>query len=138
MEKILKEYPVEIPIVILTEASKIKVLQSENIIHILIAYHRIKLICIRVTIFPVSHQYERLQLLDDTVTAQDTIARALRCNGAASCRTQPSPLKSVSQVDGIIFIYEGTARVSTNDGPEIIMNGTHLVTFRFSSIINGT
>lgn len=163
LKAILNEHPLEIPIVSLTEASKIKVLQSENIIHILIAYPRAKFICKKVTIYPVSHQHVALQLSDDTVaecnddvlavtecvattyasvckfTAQESCARALHAGSAASCRTQPSHLNPITFVDdGVIIINESAAKISTDDGPEVTTNGTHLVTFRSSATINGT
>jgi len=45
----------EVPVISLLEASNIRVLQSDSIIHVLIAYPKIKTICKKVTIFPVSH-----------------------------------------------------------------------------------
>lgn len=41
-------------------------------------------------------------------------------------------------MDGIIIINENTLRVSADDGSEITMNETHIVTFQFSTINNGT
>lgn len=59
------------PIVSLTEATEVKVLQSENIVHILIAYPRVKPICKKITIFTVAHQLVTLQLRDDTIAECD-------------------------------------------------------------------
>jgi len=64
------------PIVSLLKASKIRVLQSANIIHILIAYPRFKSRCKNVAVYPVSHQHILLRLDDDTLAEckDDTFA----------------------------------------------------------------
>ena len=41
LKSVLIEHPTEIPIVSLMEASSIKILQSENIVHVIIEYPRI-------------------------------------------------------------------------------------------------
>lgn len=77
---ILNEHPIEVSIVSLSEASKIKVLQSENVVHILIAYPRVKLICKTITVYPVSHQHVALQMQDDTVAdCNDDILAVNEC-----------------------------------------------------------
>jgi len=161
--KSLVEQALDIPVVSLLEVSNIKVFQSENIIHILIAYPRIKFICKKITIFPVSHQHTILQLQDDIIAeckddvlavtectttthstfcklaAHDTCARALHAGSTALCHSQPSHLDLITYVDdGAIIINESPANISVDDGPEISTTGTHLVTFERLAIINGT
>ena len=69
------------PIVSLLEASRIRVLQSDDIVHVLIAYPRVKFRCKKVTIYPVSHQQVILRLDEDTLakcnedTLRSTIAQ---------------------------------------------------------------
>jgi len=55
LKSVFVDHPTEVPIISLLEASNIRVLQSDSIIHVLIAYPKIKTICKKVTIFPVSH-----------------------------------------------------------------------------------
>lgn len=147
----------------LLEASNIKVIHSENIIHILIAYPRVKSICKKVIIFPVPHQHTVLQYQDNVVaeckdgilavtectkttyttfyklTSHDTCARALHAGSTARCHTQPSQLKDITFVDdGAIIVNENPASISTDGGPDISTNVTHLITFERAAIINGT
>jgi len=57
LKSVLVDHPTQVPIISLLEASNIKVPQSDNIIHVLIACPKIKITCKKVTIFPVSHQH---------------------------------------------------------------------------------
>ncbi|TDG38658.1 hypothetical protein AWZ03_014920 [Drosophila navojoa] len=116
-----------------------------------------------VIILPVSHEHTVLQLQDDTVAecendvlavssctttthtsfckiaSRDTCAQALHAGGKEQCYTQPSQLAPITYVDdGIMVINERPARVSTDDGPEIQVNGTYLITYEHMAIINGT
>jgi len=67
LKSVFVDHPTEVPIISLLEASNIRVLQSDSIIHVLIAYPKIKTICKEVTIFPVSHRHTILQLKENTV-----------------------------------------------------------------------
>jgi len=63
----------------------------------------------------------------------------LRAGNTAQCHTQPSHLRAVTPVDdGIVIINKATARVNTDGGTEVLVKGTHLVTFERSATINGT
>jgi len=151
------------PIVSLLEASKIRVLQSDSIIHILIAYPRVKVKCKKVLVYPVSHYQTILRLDEDTLaeceedtfsvtecvetthdtfcerSRRDTCARSLHAGNTAQCHTQSNHLRAVMPIDdGIVIINEATARVSTDGGPEVLVKGTHLITFEQSATINGT
>jgi len=149
------------PIVSLLKASKIRVLQSANIIHILIAYPRFKSRCKNVAVYPVSHQHILLRLDDDTLaeckddtfavtgcietthhtfcerTRRESCARSLHAGNSAQCHTQPIHLQAITPLD-VVIINEATAHVSTDGGPEILIKGTYLVTFEQTAIINGT
>lgn len=163
LKSILNEHPPEVPIVNLMEASSIKVLQSENIVHVLITYPKIKSVCNKIAIYPVSHQHTILQLQDNIiadcdgdvlatsgctttnfgaickVAKGDNCARALYAGSTANCRSQPSDLRTITEVDdGVIIINDSSAKVSADDGPEISIHGTYLITFERSSMINGT
>ncbi|TDG38408.1 hypothetical protein AWZ03_015170 [Drosophila navojoa] len=73
------------------------------------------------------------------LAVHDTCARRPHSGSVALCRTQPSHLETVTQVDdGVLIINESPAQVTTGDGPTISVNGTFLVTFETSAIINGT
>jgi len=151
------------PIVSLIEASKIRVLQSDDIIHILIAFPRAEARCKKITIYPVSHNHTILRLDENSLAEceKDTFAvtectqtthnsfceRARRESCAtllysgrmAQCHTQPSHLKEIMLVDhGVLIINVATARIRTDDSPEVIARGTHLVTFERVAIVNGT
>lgn len=112
----LLEQPTDTQIISSVEASKIKVLQSANIIYILIASPKIKFSCKKVAVHPVSHQHMVLQIddelaecdkdiltvIDFITTTQDTFcklvlgeccARSLHAGSTARCLTQPSHLK---------------------------------------------
>ncbi|KAH8267405.1 hypothetical protein KR018_008932 [Drosophila ironensis] len=117
----------------------------------------------QVTVFPVSHQHTVLQLRDDVVAecnqgviaitdcvstmygaffkpaTQDTCARGLHAGVTAHCETQASHLSPITLVDdGIRIVNECPAIVSTDDGPNVETNGTHLITFERLAFINGT
>lgn len=151
------------PIVSLLEASKIKVLQSENIIHILIAYPKVEFKCQKVSVYPVSHQQTILRLDEDTLAEcerdtfavtgctvtthntfcerarRETCASSLHAGNTANCHTQPSHLNAIMPIDdGVVVINEATARVRTDDGAEVTVSGTFLITFERSAAINGT
>jgi len=163
LKSVLVDYPTQVPIINLLEASNIKVLQSDNIIHVLIAYPKIKITCKKVTIFPVSHQNTILTLQNNIVAecnndvlavtecvlttfasfckiaAHDTCARGLHAGGIARYKMPASHLSPITLVDdGILIINECPARVSTDDGPGITINGSHLITFERKAFINGT
>ncbi|KPU81751.1 uncharacterized protein Dana_GF27280, partial [Drosophila ananassae] len=163
LKSVLVDHPTEVPVISLIEASNIKVLQSDNIIHVLIAYPKIKFNCKKVTVFPVSHQHTVLQLRDNVVAecnqgvlaitdcvstmygafcklaTQDTCARGLHAGVTAHCETQASHLSPITLVDdGIMIVNECPAVVSTDDGPNIETNGTHLIIFERLAFINGT
>jgi len=55
LKSVLVDHPTQVPFKSLLEASYIKVLQSDDIIQVLIAYPKIKITCKKVTIFSVSH-----------------------------------------------------------------------------------
>nr|ABQ84941.1 env [Drosophila melanogaster] len=151
------------PIVSLIEASKIRVLQSENSIHILIAYPRVKFSCKKVAVYPVSHQHTILRLDEDTLaecehdtfavtgctdtthftfcerSRRETCVRSLHAGNAAQCHTQPSHLREINPVDdGVVIINEAAAHVSTDGSPETLIEGTYLVTFERTATINGS
>nr|AAA28601.1 ORF3 [Drosophila virilis] len=151
------------PIVSLIEASKIKVLQSENIIHILIAYPKVEFRCQKVSVYFVSHQQTILRLDEDTLAEcekdtfavtgctvtthntfcerarRETCADSLHAGNIANCHTQPSHLKAIMPVDdGVVVINEATAHVRTDDDAEVTVSGTFLITFERSATINGT
>lgn len=151
------------PIVSLIEASKIRVLQSDDIIHILIAFPRVEARCKKITIYPVSHNHTILRLDENSLaecekdtfavteciqtthisfcerSRRESCATLLYAGSMAQCHTQPSHLKEVMPVDhGVIIINEATARVRTDDSPEVIAKGTHLITFERVAIVNGT
>jgi len=67
LKSVLVDHPTQVPIISLLEASNIKVLQSDNIIHVLIAYPKIKITCKKVTTFPVSHQHTILTLQNNVI-----------------------------------------------------------------------
>jgi len=163
LKSVFVDHPTEVPIISLLEASNIRVLQSDSIIHVLIAYPKIKTICKKVTIFPVSHQHTILQLKENTVAecnsdvlaitdcvpttyasfcklaTHDTCARGLHAGSTALCETQGSHLSPITLIDdGVIIMNECPAKVSTDDGPEIVTNGSHLITFKRVAFINGT
>jgi len=89
------DHPTEVPIISLLEASNIRVLQSDSIIHVLIAYPKTKTICKKVTIFPVSHQYTILQLKENTVA---------ECNSVQEY-TEPKHLFSLRSFLGLASYY---------------------------------
>jgi len=67
------------------------------------------------------------------------VVRGLHAGGIARCKTQASHLSPITLVDDkILIINECPARVSTDDGPEITINGSHLITFERIAFINGT
>lgn len=67
LRSILNDHHVEVLITSLTEACKIKIVQFENIVHILVAYPKVKFICKKITIFPVSHNHVTLQIQENTI-----------------------------------------------------------------------
>ncbi|KAH8385760.1 hypothetical protein KR009_008992 [Drosophila setifemur] len=73
------------------------------------------------------------------LATQDTCARGLHAGVTAHCETQASHLSPITLVDdGIMIINECPAIVSTDDGPNIETNGTHLITFERLAFVNGT
>jgi len=113
--------------------------------------------------YPVSHQHIILRLDEDTLaeceydtfaltgctdtthftfcerSRRESCARSLHAGSAAQCHTQPSHLQEVTPVDdGVVIINEASARVSTDGSPEILVEGTHLVTFERTATINGS
>ena len=40
--------------------------------------------------------------------------------------------------DGIVVVNDALVEVSVDDGPEVFVNGTYLVTFKRTAFINGT
>ena len=111
LRSILNDHHVEVLITSLTEACKIKIVQFENIVHILVAYPKVKFICKKITIFPVSHNHVTLQIQDETIA---------ECN------------------DDILAVSEcvRTPYASVGKLIEIIVNGAYLITYRFSANIN--
>jgi len=70
---------------------------------------------------------------------RESCARSLHAGSAAQCHIQPSYLQEVPPVDDcVVIINEAAARVSTNGSPEILVEGTHLVTFERTATINGS
>lgn len=133
------------PIVSLIEAYRIRVLQSANIVQILIAYPRVKFRCKKVAVYPVPHQHIILRLDEETLAEceddtfavtgctdithhtfcercrRDSCVRSLPAGNSAQCHTQPSHLQTITPVDdGVVIINEAAARVSTDGGPEIL------------------
>jgi len=160
LKSVFTEQLTDLPIVSLMEVSNIKIFQSDSIIHILIEYPKVKVICKKVLIYPVAHNNTVLQLHDNIVAecaseilavtecattsyatfcklaTHDTCARGIHSGGSAICRTQPSHLEPVTLVDeGIIIINERFASVIVDDGPMITTKGAHLVTFEHSALI---
>lgn len=76
---------------------------------------------------------ECISTIQDTfckLAHHDTCARSLHAGGTTHCNTQPSHLKVITLIDeGVMIVNESPARISTDDGPELLTNGTHLVTF---------
>jgi len=63
-----------------------------------------------------------------TDTTHYTFSERYRRENAAQCHTQPRHLQEVTPVDDGVIINEASARVSTDGSPEILVEGTHLVT----------
>lgn len=153
----------EVPVVNLMEVSKIKILQSEDEIHMLIEYPRIKQTCKKTVILPVSHNHTVLQIRDDIIaecddgifavsdceltnyatfckkSTRESCAREIHAGGVANCRTQPSHLLPVALIDeGTIVINEQHVQVTVDEGPLVMLKGTHLITFEHVAVINNT
>lgn len=62
-----------------------------------------------------------------------------RCLPGLPSTHHPTPRRRHTGVnDGVVIINEAIARVSTDGGPEILIEGTHLVTFEQTATINGS
>lgn len=145
------------------EVASVKVFQSDSIIYFIIKYPIAKLLCRKVVIYPVVHNGTTLQLADNTLAECDdgiwsvtncstattatfcklskesTCAKGLHTGGVAHCETQPSNLEAITLIDdGIIVVNDLPARVSVDDGPEVKVAGTFLLTFTNSAYVNGT
>jgi len=161
LKAIFDEQLTEVPIVSLMDVSKIKILQNNVLVHVIVQYPRVKRICKKVLLFPVAHYHTMLQIennivaeCDDGILAvsgctstnlatfckkapQDTCAKQLHAGGAATCRTRPSNLEPLTIVDdGVIIINEKLTRITIDDGPTTTIIGTHLITFERKAVIN--
>ncbi|KAH8340342.1 hypothetical protein KR074_002460 [Drosophila pseudoananassae] len=69
--------------------------------------------------------------------SHDTCARQLHAGGAATCRTRPSNLETLTIVDdGVIIVNEKLTRITIDDSPTTTIVGTHLITFERKAVIN--
>jgi len=142
LKAIFDEQLTEVHIVSLMGVSKIKIFQSNFVIHIVEQYPKVKLICKKILLFPVAHYHTILQLevntvaeCDDEIPAvsdcsstnlatfckratHDNCARQLHAGGAAACSSRPSNLEPHTVVDdGVIIVNEERSRVVIDDGP---------------------
>lgn len=163
LNTILNENLTDVSVAQLLSVASIKVLASSQIIHFIINFPKPKYVCKKVTILPVAHAGISLQIPEDTVADCQGIIRPLKsCNGSpaamfckednnstcatelhagviAHCNTQPSHLTPVAIVDeGLIIINDSPSVVSLDGEPEQQLNGTHLLAFQHTAMINGT
>ncbi|KAH8292866.1 hypothetical protein KR044_001666 [Drosophila immigrans] len=72
-------------------------------------------------------------------STRESCAREIHAGGVANCRTQPSHLLPVALIDeGTIVINEQHVQVTVDEGPMVMLKGTHLITFEHVAIINNT
>lgn len=147
----------------LMSVASVKVLQSTNALHFIIKFPKIKMACRKVMLYPVAHENAVLQI-DDNVIAEcgdqvlalknctstpggtfcqlspnSSCARELHAGGSASCQMQPSHLDPITWVDdGILIINNRPATVCVDNGTEIWVHGTNLITFNKWARINET
>ncbi len=68
-----------------------------------------------------------------------TCAQGLHSGIVAHCATRSTDLAPISVIDdGIVVVNDALVEVSVDDGPEVFVNGTYLVTFKRTAFINGT
>jgi len=147
--------------------SKIKILQSEDILTFLIKFPLIKFVCKKQHIFPVIQQNKILSFESNvvakcdkkyvilnndckkkTVTSfchalnntENSCLNNLLNDNTASCNTISSHnIPTLDLVDdGIIIINDQPATISVNDDKKILPRGTFLITFENELIVNTT
>jgi len=157
------EEPTDTPIKDILSVASVKIFQSDNILHFIIKFLKIKLACKKITTFPVAHNNVMLRLVDNIIaecngemyaiqncsttpgvtfcrlSAKTTCARELHAGGVAHCETQPSDLHPITYVDeGIMIINDQSAQVRVDNGTSVWIHGTHLVTFSERVTVNET
>jgi len=163
LKSIWLEEPTNTPIGDLMSVASVKVLQSINTIHFIIKFPKIKKACRKIPICPVVHKNFILRLFDNVIAKCDgeshtlqscaaspgatfcrlalesSCAKELHAGGTAHCEIQPSNLEIITHVDdGIIILNDGSARIQVDNGTEIQVQGTHLITFGDRVANNGT
>jgi len=86
LKAIFDEQLTEVPIVSLMDVSKIKIFQSNFVVHIVVQYPKVKLICKKILLFPVAHYHTILQLEVNTVAeCDDGILAVSDCSSTNTC-----------------------------------------------------
>lgn len=148
----------------LMEVASIRVLLDDKFLHFLIKYPRPDMVCKKVTLYPVQHNYTILNFNGENSVADcenqtlpigncnatlttsfcrklvhSTCAQQLHSGGHAYCTSRPSHLESVTIVDeGVVIVNDDTFTVKTNDDIETTITGTFLLTFSGEAKINET
>lgn len=163
LKSIWLEEPTNTPIGDLMSVSSVKVLQSPNSLHFIIKFPKIKFSCRKITIYPVAHKNFILRMPDNVIADCDggthnlqsctvspgatlcrlatetSCAREIHAGGTAHCEIQPSDLEAITEVDeGVIIVNDNPAMIQVDNGTEIRVMGTHLITFNDRARINGT
>lgn len=163
LKSVWLEEPTDTPIGDLMSVSSVKVLQSVNALHFIIRFPKIKFSCKKIIIFPVEQKGFTLRIDDNIIaecdggiymvenctaspgasfcrlSSESSCARELHAGGVAHCETQPSNLGPVTYVDdGIVIVNDQPAKVQVDNGTEVWIRGTHLITFDERATINGT
>lgn len=148
----------------LLEVSFIRVLLDNELLHFIIKYPKPRLVCKKITLYPVQHNGTILHLAEDnnvancenrimaigncstTLTSsfcqqssQPTCAQQLHSGTMAHCSTRPSHLEPLQIVDdGVMIINDNTAVIKNSEGSVTTVTGTYLITFDGEINVNGS
>lgn len=156
----LENLPVTVSNLLL--ATKVKVLQNENVIHYILKVPKLTKFCNFLKIFPVSHNNSIVKLeTDEAAKCSDRTYPINECvktnaehicmpktsqclsellnNNSASCPSQSSyHLEPVHEVEDGIIILNDVFPTSIEDDKELVVKGTFLIMFSNSIKINNT
>lgn len=163
LQSIFQEVFTGLSLAQISSVASVRVLGSDRLIHFILSFPKPKLVCKKITIFPVAHDGIVLHLEENVVAkcnghiiavtsyvgpatakfckeaAETSCAQGLQSGSVAHCATRPSHLAAVTSIDeGMLVVNDHWATVSIDGSPLENITGTHLITFATVAYVNGS